>query len=217
MVITINDNVINNKVLISSEIQSKVKNIKALFDLIKQEFSNESYKIEKIDENSLLLTSRKFLRRSTISIEDYVESNLINIQLTSETLLLPENMRNWLNKRFLRLKNSVWIILLLVMAILVPIIVIGYIYERLLMLRVFGIVLVSCAGLFYILFMVLNPITSKRRLKQKTQAIELVDRFKQIITNYSKKELSGTICWNCFSEVSLNQNKCPKCGVSLEK
>lgn len=204
-------------ILASSDIKSKVKNLAALFDFIKQEFLQTNYEIEEINEYALQLKSRKFIKREIISIEDDVVSNLVNIEISSEIVLIPESVRKWLDKKFLRLKNSIWLILLLVMTILIPIIVIGIVSERLLMLRVFGTVLVSCGGLFYILYLALNPLTVKRRLNQKKLASELIGRIKDLILDYTKKELSGTICWNCFSEITKNEKICPNCKVSLKQ
>ncbi|MCG3225575.1 MAG: hypothetical protein H7645_01545 [Candidatus Heimdallarchaeota archaeon] len=214
--IKISDSVIGRNILATIDIESKVKNLTALFDFIKQEFLQKNYVIEEINEYTLHLTSRKFIKREIISIQDYVESNSMSIEIASDIVLIPELFRNWLDKRSLRLKNSVWLILFLVMAILIPVIVIGYVQERFLMLRVFGIVLTCSAGLFYILNIALNPLITKRRLNQKNKAIELVDRIKQVISNYTEKELSGTICWNCFSGIKENEKICPNCEVSLK-
>ena len=214
--INISESVNGKKILATINIKSKVKNLKALFDFIKQEFLQTNYEIEDINEYTLQLSSRKFIKREIISIQDYIESNSINIEIASDNVLIPELFRKWLNKRSLRLKNSVWLILFLVMAILIPAIVIGYVQERFLMLRVFGIVLTCSAGLFYILNVALNPLIAKRRFNQKSKTIELVDRIKHVISNYTEKELSGTICWNCFSGIKENEKICPNCEVSLK-
>ncbi len=217
MVITISDSVIKRNILATSEIKSKVKNLTALFDFIKQEFLQKNYEIEEINEYTLQLTSRKFIKREIISIEDHVESNSMSIEIASVIVLIPDIFGKWLEKRSLRLKNSAWLILFLVMAVLIPIIVIGYVQERLLMLRVFGIVLACSAGLFYILYIALNPLSVRNRLKQKYHSEKLITRICHMIADYLEKELSGTICWSCFSEIKENEKTCPNCEVSLKK
>ncbi|MHA1953132.1 MAG: hypothetical protein ACXAAM_04355 [Candidatus Heimdallarchaeaceae archaeon] len=215
--IEISDSVMGRNILATIDIKSKVKNLRALFDFIKQEFLQKNYEIEEINEYTLQLTSRKFIKREIISIEDYMESNSISIEITSDIVLIPDLLRKWLDKRSLRLKNSVWLVLCLVMAILIPVMVTGYVQERFQMLRVFGIVLLCSAGLFYILNVALNPLITKRRLKQRNQAMESIKRIKQLISDYTKKELSGTICWNCFSEIANKDEVCPNCEVALKK
>jgi hypothetical protein len=203
--------------LASTEFQCKIKNIDSLFDFIKQNVVDKYNKIEQISDNTLLLNSRRLLRRDILSIEDIVELNTINIEISSEIIIIPDSFRKWLDKRFLRLKNSVWLVLFLIMSILIPIIAVGYIGERFQMMRVFGIVLLCSAGLFYILFALFNLFFSKRRIKQKTQASEEIEIIKEIILEYSEKEISGIMCWNCFSEIKKNEKICPKCKVSLSK
>ncbi|MCG3220508.1 MAG: hypothetical protein H7641_03925, partial [Candidatus Heimdallarchaeota archaeon] len=182
-----------------------------------QEFLQKNYEIEEINEYTLQLTSRKFIKREIISIEDHVESNSMSIEIASVIVLIPDIFGKWLEKRSLRLKNSAWLILFLVMAVLIPIIVIGYVQERLLMLRVFGIVLACSAGLFYILYIALNPLSVRNRLKQKYHSEKLITRICHMIADYLEKELSGTICWSCFSEIKENEKTCPNCEVSLKK
>ena len=216
MVIKISDNVIGRNILTTIEIESKVKNLTALFDFIKQEFLQKNYEIKEINEYTLHLTSRKFIKREIISVQDYAESNSMSIEIASESVLIPVLLRKWFDKKSLRLKNSMWLVLFLIMVILIPVMVIGYVQERLLMLRVFGIVLVCSAGLFYILNTALNPLITRRRLNQKNQAVEILNRIKQVISDYTEKELTGTICWNCFSDIKENEKICPNCEVSLK-
>jgi hypothetical protein len=213
----ISDSLTKRNVLATDDIDSKVKNLPALFDFIKQDFYQRKYKIEEVNENILQLSSRKFIKREIVSIEDHVESNLINIEISSENVLIPAFSRKWLDDRSLRVKNSVWATLFFLLAILIPILVIGYVQERFVMLRIFGIVLLCSAGLFYILTALLNPLISKRKLKQKNKAIDIINQIKILILDYTNKELSGTICWNCFSEISGNEEACPNCKVELKK
>ena len=203
--------------LASIDFESKVKNLSALFDYVKQEFKEKKYKLDEINDYTLNITIRNFPKKKIISIEDFAESNTISIEIFSENILIPEQVRLWMDKRFLRLKNSVWVILLLLMTFLIPIIVVGYIQERFSMLRIFGIVLLCSAGSFAILYTVLNPLFVKRRIKQKNQASELVNKIKTLIDDYSEKELTGKICWNCFSEIKEKETTCHNCKVSLKK
>ena len=217
MVVIISNSTPKKDILASLEIDSNVKNLSALFDYIKHDLMEKNYKIEKISDSMLICKSGKFLKREIISIEDLVESNSIIIDMSSEIILIPERVRVWLNRRFLRLKNSVWLILFLIMSIIVPIIIVGYIFERFLMLRVFGIVLLCTAGASTILYTALNPLAVRRRIKQKNQASEMLYEIKALINDFSKKELSGKICWNCFSEIRNNEDVCPNCMVNLKK
>jgi hypothetical protein len=216
-VVNISDSALRRDILASIEIESKVKNLSALFDYIKQDLIERNYKIERINDYSMNLTTRKFLKKETISIEDFVETNTLSIEISLENILIPEAVKIWMDKRFLRLKNSVWLILFLLMTVMIPIIIVGYVNERLLMLRIFGIVLLCSAGLFTILYTTLNPLAVRRRLKRKNQASEFIDKIKALVIDYSEKEMSGKICWNCFTEIKESVKICPNCNVGLKE
>ena len=114
-----------------------------------------------------------------------------------------------MKKEFLGLRNSLWIILLLLTLILVPFIILSFFSS--VSLRIPGFVLVGIGSAAIVLYFILNMIVTRERKTRKNQAILFIKGLKEKVSVYSLEKPSSKICWNCFYEIKKNEIKCPKC------
>jgi len=202
-------------ILESDELRCNIKDISMLFNYLKNEYEKKGYKIEQCNPKQLKISFRSGLGRINVSIEDLEESNILKLEASYSQTLIPYSLNNWMKKEFLGLKNSLWIILLLLTLILTPFIVLSFFSS--ISLRIPGFVLIGIGAASFIFYIVLNIIISKQRNIRKNQAIHFVKEIGEKISVYSLEKPFGKICWNCYNEIKENENICPKCKVTLEQ
>lgn len=202
-------------ILESDELRCNIKDISILFDYLKEEYEKLGYKVDQSNPKQLKIFFRSGLGRITVSVEDLEENNILNIESTYSQTLLPSSLNNWLKKEFLGLRNSLWIILLLLTLVLVPFIVLSFFSS--VSLRIPGFVLIGIGSATIVLYFILNMIITRERKTRKNQAILFIKGLKEKVSVFSLEKPSSKICWNCFYEIKNNEIKCPKCKADLEQ
>jgi hypothetical protein len=202
-------------VLESDELRCNIKDISILFDYLKEEYEEIGYKVDQSNSKQLKIYFRSGLGRITVSVEDLEENNILNIESSYNQTFVPSSLNNWMKKEFLGLRNSLWIILLLLTLVLVPFIVLSFFSS--VSLRIPGFVLIGIGSATIVLYFILNMIVTRERKNRKNQAMQFIKGLKEKISIYSLEKPSSRICWNCFYEIKNNEDKCPKCKVELEQ
>ena len=202
-------------ILESDELRCNIKDISMLFDYLKGEYEKQGYKVDHSNTKQLKIYFRSGLGRITVSVEDLEENNIINIESSYSQTLVPISLNNWMKKEFLGLRNSLWIILLILTLVLVPFIILSFFSS--VSLRIPGFVLIGIGSTGIVLYFILNIIVTRERKTRKSQAILFIKGLKEKVSVYSLEKPSSKICWNCFYEIKKDDNKCPKCKADLEQ
>ncbi len=210
----INQNEIRD-ILESDELRCNIKDISMLFDYLKEEYEKKGYKVDQSNPKQLTISFRSGLGRITVLVEDLEENNILNIESSYNQTLVPNSLNNWMKKEFLGLRNSLWLILLLLTLVLVPFIVLSFFSS--ISLRIPSFVLIGVGSTAIVLYFILSIITTRERKTRKNQSVLFIKGLKEKISVYSLEKPSSKICWNCFYEIKKNEDKCPKCKADLEQ
>jgi hypothetical protein len=202
-------------ILETDELRCNIKDITLLFDNLKEDYEKKGYRVDQSNPKKLEIYFRSGLGRITVLVEDMEENNILNIESSYSQILVPKSLSNWMKKEFLGLRNSLWIILLVLTLVLVPFIVLSFISS--VSLRISGFVLIGIGSTAIVLYFILNIIVTRERKTRKSQAILFIKGLKEKVSVYSLEKPSSKICWNCFYEINKNENRCPKCKADLEQ
>lgn len=202
-------------ILETDELKCNIKDISTLFDYLKDEYEKKGYKIEEYNPKQVEISFRSGFGRIKVSIEDLEENNILILESSYSQKLIPYSLNKWMKKEFLGLKNSLWIILLILTLALVPFIVLSFFGS--ISLRIPGFVLLGLGSTAVVFYFALNTIITKEWKTRRNQAIHFIKEIKEKIALYSLEKPPSKICWNCYSEVKKNEVRCPKCKVYLEQ
>ena len=202
-------------ILVSDELRCNIKDISMLFDYLKNEYEKKRYKVDQSDPKQLKISFRSGVGRINVSIEDLEENNILKLESSYSQTLVPYSLNKWMKKEFLGLKNSLWVILLLLTLVLVPFVVMSFFGS--ISLKIPGFVLIGIGVTAFIFYIVLSMIIAKQRDTRKNQALHIIKEIRKKISVYSLEKPHSKICWNCYAEIKKNEDTCPKCNVALEQ
>jgi len=197
----------------SKEIKSNVKDISSLFKYIASVLAEENLNVKEMNEKVLRLSKKEGFQKLEVFVKDIDEENLFSIEVHFSSFSFPDPIQYWMQKRTLRLKNSAWFLLILIVAILTPFVVLG-ILERYDITKL-GIGLISSSVGAVILYFIINRFIPNRKVSQKSKAEVILKQVEKIISQFHYQEIPVRKCWNCFFELKENQTTCPQCKVSL--
>ncbi|MHA1197976.1 MAG: hypothetical protein ACTSQF_01280 [Candidatus Heimdallarchaeaceae archaeon] len=202
------------------EIRSSVKDTLSLFRYLENQLKNEDVSTSKIDEKEYSFFTKLNGKRINFEITDTDRENFLEINAYKPRNNYLGGVNNWSNKQIFGLKNSLWIVLLIVAVSFIPLIILLAVQENLAQesqtaLRIGGIVLVSIGGGVLILYLLSTRLFLGRQVRLYDNVTDYSQRIVKIIEEYKEEALTNKVCWSCFKEIKIETHKCPHCGIEL--
>jgi len=202
------------------EIRSSVKDTLSLFRYLENQLKNEDVSTSKIDEKEYSFFTKLNGKRINFEITDTDRENFLEINAYKPRNNYLGGVYNWSNKQIFGLKNSLWIVLLIVAVSFIPLIILLAVQENLAQesqtaLRIGGIVLVSIGGGVLILYLLSTRLFLGRQVRLYDNVTDYSQRIVKIIEEYKEEALTNKVCWSCFKEIKIETHKCPHCGIEL--
>ena len=200
-------------IIFSKNISTEVKNTTNLFTYIIQKLK-EKYPDIRIQENiTIVFFTKILLRKFLVEIQDSVEGNFLRLDFTSKNSRLRKFFNSVSNKRLFGVRMDSVIILVALLSVLSVLITVFW--QNALALLIVGISSVVLAVLALIFYKPITKIFSYTQSKRYKTILDIANGIEKLIYEYPHQETSLKKCWNCFNEVSLEQDICENCKKSL--
>ena len=206
--------------LLTDQVRCDTKETIPLYSYIEAKSVAENFRTVTKDSTKLRIFKRVKGKKIFFEISDVENENLFEIEIYTQRRKLYNTIKEWSRKQFLGLTYGLWGIIFIVILALIPLIVVlapnvVLNEERKLALRILGILLI-CSGIVGLLtYMTSNYFLLKKFAKIRIQIQKDYERLVLWISRFSASSTDKKICWKCYEEISINKEKCPKCGTEL--
>lgn len=203
----------NKRILFSKNISTDIKNTSNLFSHIILQLKDKYPNIQ-LQENKVLTFITKIqLRKIVVEIQDSVEGNFIKLDIVPKEEGVKQFFKSFTSRRILGVRMGSIIILIALLCVLSVLIAIYW--QNALALLLVGISSVVLAVIAVILYGPLSKVFSYAQSNRHKAILEIADEIERIIYDYSNQETALKKCWNCFKEVSSEQDYCKNCNEKL--
>lgn len=212
------------------EVHCNLHDIQQIIREVKSELNKIGYKIKNSNDSLIQYQSLRIAKDNYQWILDFHmklerTGNLVHIEITRKEFFsidkfIADRMKHinqsGQQRTFLGSLFRFWWIFIIIS--FVGSLLISFLPDSSSPISMIGYFLLSVLGIFVIFYFVSGFIRSKQKKKEGEKADILTEQLKHILQSLNS-DLSDTkiICWNCFSEIIPDNNKCPKCNKDIIK